>query len=39
MSGDIIVIVMGVLAVAAGIWGWWYERSGREEEATSEENK
>ena len=26
MSGDIIVIVMGVLAVSAGIWGWWYER-------------
>ncbi len=31
MSGDIIVIVMGVLAVAAGIWGWWYERHSSEE--------
>ncbi len=26
MSGDIIVIVMGVLALVAGVWGWWYER-------------
>ncbi len=26
MSGDIVVIVMGVLAAVAGIWGWWYER-------------
>ena len=32
MSGDIIAIVMGVLAVAAGIWGWWYERHCSSEE-------
>jgi len=31
MSGDIIVIVMAVCAVAAGIWGWWYEKHGGEE--------
>lgn len=37
MSGDIIVIVMGVLAVAAGIWGWWYERHSADD--TSAENK
>lgn len=37
MSGDMIVIVMGVLAVAAGIWGWWYETHGSEE--TSAEDK
>lgn len=34
MSGDIIVIVMGVLAVVAGIWGWWYERHSGEETDT-----
>jgi hypothetical protein len=32
MSGTIIVIVMGVCAVAAGIWGWWYERHGSDDE-------
>ena len=37
MLGDIIVIVMGVLAVAAGIWGWWYERHGDEDISAKEE--
>jgi hypothetical protein len=40
MSGDIIVIVMGVCAVAAGIWGWWYEKhSGDETGGPSNPNK
>ncbi len=39
MSGDIIVIVMGVLAVVAGIWGWWYERHSGVDETSSEDNK
>lgn len=37
MSGDIIVIVMGVLAVVAGIWGWWYERHNSDDETSAEE--
>lgn len=39
MSGDIIVIIMGVLAVAAGIWGWWYERHGDNEETSAKEKQ
>lgn len=31
MSGDIIVVAMAVCALAAGIWGWWYERHGSDE--------
>ena len=38
MSGDIIVIVIGVCAVIAGIWGWWYERHSSDD-AGAEENK
>ena len=38
MSGDIIVIVMGVCAVAAGIWGWWYEKHSGDE-TSKEESK
>ena len=32
MSGDIVVIVMGGLAVVAGIWGWWYEKHNSSDE-------
>lgn len=39
MSGDIIVIVMGALAVVAGIWGWWYEKHSGVDETSSEDNK
>lgn len=39
MSGDIIVIVMGVLAVAAGIWGWWYERHSGDEETNARDGQ
>ena len=31
MINNIAVGVMAVLALAAGIWGWWYERHGGEE--------
>jgi len=27
------------LAVAAGIWGWWYERHSGDDETSGEENK
>ena len=39
MSGDMIVIVMGVLAVAAGIWGWWYERHAGAEETDAHDGQ
>lgn len=32
MSRDILVAVMGVIALGAVIFGWWYESHGREEE-------
>jgi len=31
MISNIVVGVMAVLALAAGIWGWWYERHGSDE--------
>ncbi len=26
MALDIFAIALGVIAVVAGIWGWWYEK-------------
>lgn len=39
MSGDIIAIVMGVLAAVAGIWGWWCERHGGGDETDARDGQ
>ena len=38
MLSNIIVAIMCVIAIAAGIWGWWMENGGSSETSKKDED-
>lgn len=39
MVENIIAILLGVIAVAAVAWGWWYDNAGAEEKHTEDQKQ
>ena len=38
MLTNIIVAIMSVIAIAAGIWGWWLENGGLSEDSKKDDD-
>ena len=39
MLSNIVVAILGVLAVAAGIYGWWVDKGGSSEDPKTDKDK
>ena len=37
MFSNILVAIMSVIAIAAGIWGWWLENGGSSEDSKKDD--
>ena len=38
MFSNILVAIMSVIAIAAGIWGWWLENGGSSEDSKKDDD-
>ena len=38
MFSNILVAIMSVIAIAAGIWGWWLENGGLSEDSKKDDD-